>query len=273
MSFLSLGITSSTSNRASLESTAPTVGSLDDDEGAYWEDSDWIPVLKSGKQRSPNMIRNELQRYLDKTAGLTQTALCRELGVNGNSFSKFMNPKTYKDPWSACQNGTYWAAARFLEAQRNKPKATSSGKRKAAPGDSAGPAKKSKAQAKSEAVDLMNRIVAVQGPVSDRVVYDSCPELIKKCKEFLAMDGVTKAGFCRTALGGINANSLGPFLMSKKQDKAGCIAYPRAWVFFEKKRLMEGKSKTKARIKNEGEHPSGFTLEGPRAFKWVICAR
>ena len=96
------------------------------------------------------MIRGELQRYLDNHPGLTKTALMRQLRVNSNSFGKFMNPKTYKDTWSATQNGTYWAAARFLEAERNKPKESSSKKRKAsdAAGAAAAPAKKSKAAAK-----------------------------------------------------------------------------------------------------------------------------
>ena len=58
-------------------------------------------------------------------------------------------------------------------------------------------------------------------------------------------------------------NSLNPFLMSKKQDKAGSIAYRRAWVFFEKKRLMEGEKKSKARVKNEAAHPDGFSLDPP----------
>lgn len=84
--------------RASLGSTTATYesDSGDDEEEAalpYYEEPDWIPVMpKSGKQRSPNQIRNELQRYIDKTPGVTQTSLARDvLDVSGNSMSKFMS--------------------------------------------------------------------------------------------------------------------------------------------------------------------------------------
>ena len=30
-----------------------------------WESDDWIPIEKSGKQKTPNKIRGELQRYID----------------------------------------------------------------------------------------------------------------------------------------------------------------------------------------------------------------
>mmetsp|Transcript_20967 Transcript_20967/g.67644 ORF Transcript_20967/g.67644 Transcript_20967/m.67644 type:complete len:232 (-) Transcript_20967:176-871(-) len=39
------------------------------------------------------------------------------IGVNANSWGKFMHGK-YKDPWSATQNGTYFAAAYFFYRER-----------------------------------------------------------------------------------------------------------------------------------------------------------
>ena len=65
-------------------------------------------------------------------------------------------------------------------------------------------------------------------------------------------------------LGGLNNNSLNRFLAGKKQDQAENITYRRAYAFFEKKRLLEGRTKSKARLTNEMEHPSGFPLERPR---------
>ena len=61
--------------------------------------------------------------------------------------------------------------------------------------------------------------------------------------------------------------------MSKKQDKAGCLAYRRGWVFFEKKRLLEGKLKSNARIKNEKQNPEGFDLESPNRTQWQVLVR
>ena len=255
-------------NRASLDSTTATVASAEDDSFPYYEDEDWVPLQSNGKQRSPNMIRNELQRYMDKTPGLTAAAMQRTLSVSANSYGKFMNPKTYKDPWSAIQNGTYWAAARFLEQERLKPKkkaATVSSKKRAAEGAVAAPGGGGATKKlKADQVAFMERIHAYEAPsVSADRVYESCPDVIKMCKAFLSQDGVTKTDFMRTALGGIHANSLNPFLASKKQDKAGSIAYARAWVFFEKKRLLEGQPKSKARVKHETENPDGFALSAP----------
>ena len=291
-----------TKNRASLDSTAATVATQDDnndeEDVPYYEKEDWVPLMSNGKQRSPNQIRNELQRYIDKTEGVTMASMCRELGVSSNSLYKFMNPKNYststtyfvmqrqsishyslpsaiifciEDPWNACLSESYWDAARFLERQRNKPKPKAGTKRSAEGSNEDDKiAKKAKATtkatAKAEAIALMERIVAYDAPeVSEKRVYDSCPKLIKRIKEFLTKDGVTKKDFCN-ALGGLNANSLNSFLASKKQDKAGCLAYRRAWVFFEKKRLMEGKPKGKSRTKNEEKYPSGFPLEGPSRY-------
>jgi hypothetical protein len=169
----------------------------EEEEEHYWDREGWIPLNKNGTQRTPNQIRGELQRYIDK-CGSTQSAVLDRMGVNSNSFRRFMDPKSYKNMWSACDNGTYWAAARLLEKERNKPKA--SVKRKAAAVGSASgegnSSKKSKKEAKSDAISLMQSIMGVTG-VNDEVVHDSCPELVKKIKTFLEMDGVTKSDFCR----------------------------------------------------------------------------
>jgi hypothetical protein len=92
-------------------------------------------------------------------------------------------------------------------------------------------------------------------------------------QEFLARDGVTKRNFCENALGGVNGNSLSRFLAGKKQDQCGNICYPAAYVFFEKLRILEGKPKTKKRLQNEAEHPSGFSLVKERKHRyWMAVA-
>ena len=283
--------------------TAAAAAAAADDDLKPWEEDGWVPRTASGKQKSPNVIRGELQRHIDSSP-LTQTAIIQKMGVNNNSFRRFMDPKTYKDQWSACQNGTYWAAARLLaedkwtkdqekKASKGKKKAatatatatatgtgTSTGKRKADGEENAGNAavaaaasavaKPAAKRTKADTVALMARINATQGAHTS-IVYDSCPELVKKMKDFLDEPGVTKSDLC-TALGGINSNSLRTFLMGKKQDQCGNVTYLRAYAFFEKKRIMEGKKKTARRVKNEAEKPTGFSLEKERAGKWVFSA-
>lgn len=189
-------------------------------------------------------------------------------------------------------NGTYWAAARLLEQvkydkeQAKKLGKKSGTKRKSDTSENGGDKKmkassngqpvatttttKTKAQLESEAMQLIQRILDVEG-VPSNIVYDSCPQLVKKIKDFLARPGMTKKAFC-TALDNLNNNSLGKFLAGKGQDQCGNVTYRAGYVFFEKLRILEGKPKSAARRKNETEHPEGFSLVKARACKWVFGA-
>jgi hypothetical protein len=60
--------------------------------------------------------------------------------------------------------------------------------------------------------------------------------------------------------------------MGKKQDQCGSITYRRAYDFFEKMRIMKGEPKSARRLKNEAEHPTGFSLEKERGYKYIFLA-
>jgi hypothetical protein len=74
----------------------------------YWMQKDWIPTIQvrhqngriETEQKPPAVIRQELLRYL-KLQKKTKTALLLDLGVNSNSFRKFMDADNYKEPWRA----------------------------------------------------------------------------------------------------------------------------------------------------------------------------
>ena len=76
----------------------------------------YIPRTASGKQRSPNQIRSEIRAYLQESQ-VPKTKFFKELGVNSKTHSTFM-AGAYKDQWSAVQNGTYFAAAQFLDVYK-----------------------------------------------------------------------------------------------------------------------------------------------------------
>ena len=174
--------------------TAETVPEEDDDEedeeeeiDAYWEDPEWVPLMKSGKQRTPNMIRNELQKYIDNSSQ-TKKAVMDRMRVGSKSFYKFMNPKTYKDQWSAVSNDTYWAAARLLEAERNKKaKKGSSSKKRSRDDEQSANNKKTKqgAMSKTQILELIACILQVED-VDETVVYETCSEVVKKVWIFIA---------------------------------------------------------------------------------------
>ena len=122
-----------------------------------------------------------------------------------------MNPDTYKNQWSATQNGTYWAAAKLLERQAlaqqkgiispalgldttttTAKKVTPSKKRHSDASD--GPPKKLRKPTKVASQGMesyMLKVQAVSLP-EDCYVFDSCPQVIEKIKEFLKREGVSK---------------------------------------------------------------------------------
>ena len=290
----SLKPTSSPTNTVATNDSA----SIEDEDDLTlhpWEREGWVPKMKSGKQISPNQIRNQLQKYIDECKAngtATQTSLIEKMSVNNNTFRKFMNPKTYKNQWSACQNGPYWAGAKLLEQakyyqqQSKKQEKSAAGKRKAAVAGAdegsegagknrkvkAADGKNSKAVLKAEAENIIERIKAVDNVSTEDKVYDTCPQVVANIKGFLAREGVTKA-MVLEALGGINSNSLNRFLSGKKQDQCGNVTYEGAYIFFEKLRILEGKTKSQARLKNERENPGGFSLVKARSNGWMLTTR
>ena len=76
------------------ENSVPDKNSMpeSDDEMKPWEMDGWVPATKSGKQKTPNVIRGELQRYIDARNAdgtMTQTRIIQKMGVNNNSFRRF----------------------------------------------------------------------------------------------------------------------------------------------------------------------------------------
>lgn len=276
----------STTAKEASETPRTEAGDISDDEP--WMDEEYAVMTKSGKQKSPNMIRNALQKYID-TSGRTRKSILEELKVSPNSFYKFMNPKKYKDAWNATQNETYWAAARLLskvetlkkrEKKKNSKKRTSGEDAAASTGEGAPVPKKVKTnakQAKQEAQDWMNKVLQTDlgSPAESVPIFDSCSIVVKKIKACLAeVDGMTKSAFCQVALQGAVGNSLARFLAGKKQDQAANMVYRRAYVFFEKLRVMKGKTKTAARLKNEKELPIGFdtSIQRPSSGYFIMAA-
>ena len=92
----------------------PSTVASDDEDVMPWEDgSSWVPMTRTGKQKTPNQIRSELQRYLNDS-GRTTKSVMEEMGASSRSYYTFMTKENYKNMWSACKNDTYWKAAKFL---------------------------------------------------------------------------------------------------------------------------------------------------------------
>jgi hypothetical protein len=61
----------------------------------------------------------------------------------------------------------------------------------------------------------------------------------------------------------VHGNSLGAFLRGIDQDQCSNVTYHRAYAFFEKLRIAEGRPKTLRRLQNERYLPDGFKLTKP----------
>ena len=68
-------VTTSSSNETYDEESS-------DDDTMPWRRHGWIPRTKSGAQKTPNMVRNELQRYIDQ---------CKANGTSNKTVSESAN--------------------------------------------------------------------------------------------------------------------------------------------------------------------------------------
>ncbi|KAL7545468.1 hypothetical protein ACHAWF_008819 [Thalassiosira exigua] len=151
-------------------------------------------------------------------------------------------------------------AAQAQKENANPAYANNVAKRKTDEMDAAVTKKKTKLI--SEAMKLIERINAVEGVPEDKV-FDSCSEVRRKMEAFLLRDGMTKRNLC-VALGNINHNSLRRFLSAADQKQSGNAAYRNGYIFFEKLRIMEGKTKSVERLQNEEHVENGFDFSKPK---------
>ena len=249
---------------------------------------------KREKLISPNTLRSNIRKYLSES-GSTQSKLISELGVNSNSYNKFMNG-VYKDQWSALQNGTYYKAKTFLERYKIQKKindltqkmnaskenvepingkrshdgsimnffpSTSSSSTSTAPSMNP-PLKKNKSQIISELTNI------TEVPIDeDCPVYANCDEMRKVIDKFLMTSGVNQTLWLN-AIGGAQANSLNSFRnMNGKGAGASNKIYRLSWRFFEQKRILDNQPKSAKRLEQEARWgPAGFPLEHDDGKRW-----
>lgn len=229
---------------------------------------------------SCNQIRGKLRKYIEN-GGAKTTEMQRELGVNSNSWGRFMR---YTGSMQGCDGGVYEAATRFfLDMERRgekmpkakpaagKENAPPAGSAAAAIADAAGkPASKGKAKAPkptTATADVSG--VTLDGEDTDSVpVHDSCDAVRKKIEAHLKLPGVTRASFLRD-LGAqfhdkvnIQSKQLNDFL-AKRGPLSGNTSrvYYGGYVFFEKRRLALGQPKSAHRLGMEKAHPKGVDAE------------
>eukprot|EP01049_Picozoa_sp_SAG25_P015692 SAG25_NODE_3290_length_1143_cov_1.118774_1_plen_306_part_00 len=170
------------------------------------EDDDWVPRNKAGNQKSCNVIRGEISRFLAK-GEMTQTKFLQEIRCNSNSYGRFMR---LKGAYNGTQNGVYWGAARFF-ARRQRREAWEKKNNPAA-------AKRKRAEAsgtKRKKAKLGDELLAklASTPFEPGPIYDSCPEIRRKVTAFLKSGTMTQTAFLRHI--GVAPNSFKSFMKMK----------------------------------------------------------
>ena len=120
-----------------------------------------------------------------------------------------------------------------------------------------GRAKKGKTAKGDELLTTLAGIDYDEGPI-----YDSCPEIRRKSTAFLTTGAMTQTTLLKHL--GVQSKSFCSFMKTKAvpgtgpkdwrvrgQAGAGNRYYPKAYHFFERLRLAQGKPKTPTRLKNE----------------------
>ncbi|POM71917.1 Hypothetical protein PHPALM_11464 [Phytophthora palmivora] len=225
-----------------------------------------------------NQIRTKIRNFLG-TKEMTQTAFLKLCNINSNSYYRFMN---LKGPYGGCNNQTYEGAAIFFYRREKKEKKEKAKLKALKPKDrkrKATEEKEEKTKKLKTGDELLKKIHEVQVPEMDEEgnvpVYDDCDEIRNKINYFLGEKIVTKAAFLR-ALGDVNSNSLRSFMNLKRGAGSGAanVVYRTAYVFFEKKRILEGGKKTKKRLDNEAKQGrKGFPLRHDNGMRWVYVGK
>ena len=197
-----------------------------------WQDDN------SKKMASPNVLRGQIRKFLAST-GCKITAFQKIIGVNGNSYNKFMNGK-YKDQWSATANSTYSSAAYFFWREKKMGKNKSIG------------ALWSSAQPARPALPNVSSVV-----LESSEIYLTPQEVRKELSNLSGTYACTQADIAKAA-GAPNANAMSRF-MSAGGEFGGQDQdfYSMAARYVEKLRVQLGKPKSKKRKALEQEQQPG----------------
>ncbi|ETK77522.1 hypothetical protein L915_16226 [Phytophthora nicotianae] len=218
-----------------------------------------------------NQIRVKIRKLLS-TKEMTQTAFLDLLDIEPKEFREFMG---LTGPIAGEDNSTYLGGTIFFDhyekREKEKLKYMKPKDRKL----KAVEQKEVKTKRSKDGAELLKRIEEVELPDMDDdgtvPVFDDCDEIRKKINYFLGEGMVTKAAFLR-ALGDVNSNSLRSFMNLRCGANSGAsnVVYRTAYVFFEKKRVLEGKEKSVKRLANEDlQGPDGFPLDNSPNWHFI----
>ncbi|KAL8691157.1 MAG: hypothetical protein Q9218_003554 [Villophora microphyllina] len=197
---------------------------------------------------SCDVVRRKITAFIN-SGEMKVTEFQRTIGVNSNSYGRFMK---LKGPSSGNGNQVYAAAFRFFDDRKKA-------------GIKAPAKKKVKKDDEAKKFDLSGVDPLPGEDEGDVSVWETCDEIRKKINAFLREPDVTQAAFLREIAKfhpegkKIQSKQLKDFLSSKGplMGNTSKVFYC-SYVFFEKLRIKQGKSKTEMRKGTE----AAWCLEG-----------
>ncbi|KAG8166077.1 hypothetical protein KVR01_004629 [Diaporthe batatas] len=237
---------------------------------AYKQDLDHIQVDHMAVDRDCTYVRNMIQKVLDRGI-FKKGEFCNTIGSSPNSVNRFL-AQTGRDGGSG--SDVYWNAWAWFKKRElaglSVPAASATTQKKA---------KTAQARLSNANADLGS--IHLDGEETDSVpVFETCDVVRRKITAHLKTPGLTQAQFCRDlhaqlhapGCKSIQSKMLADF-RKKKGPMAGCTSsvYYAAYVYFEKRRLAEGKPKSKHRLEMEAIYPGGAERERDPSHQRVWC--
>lgn len=261
----------SSSKKRKIAADEPDIKAImfPDDAPEIDEDDPRLQILDKGY--TCQMVRKKVRAWIDSGAQKVGE-FQKELGISSASYANFMNKQGI---WAGEQCDLYLMAAMFFRkrelqglplavpkpkaAKKTKPDEATSGK---------GPGSKKSTKTPADILDVSG--VELPGEEDMLVeVFDTCAEMRKHIRD-LQKKGCSQAAICRAfstsypegSGKSVSAANLRTF-MGNKGSMGGNTspAFYGGYVFFEKKRIKEGKPKSKFREEMEEIHDWGVDVK------------
>ncbi|KAG7381621.1 hypothetical protein PHYPSEUDO_005779 [Phytophthora pseudosyringae] len=217
-----------------------------------------------------NQIRVRIRKFL-VTKEMTLKDFLKECRVNPGPYYRFMD---LNGPDRGAGNSTYLGASQFFyrrerRAKMDKKNQKASDKKRQAVGNE-------RRRRRSQRPDWIcfNVFKTLNWKTRVNAAVPRCMTTAQEDQRVLGEKIVTQAAFLK-ALGNVSANSLRSFMSMKRGAGSGAanVVYRKGYVFFEKKRIMEGGKKTKKRLENEAKQgPDGFELRHDDGKRYYLVS-